>query len=285
MIMTRRTWIGPLAIAGIFFGACSDDGGGGSGGSDDTGTSDGTAGSSFTATQGMSSTSASTSGTTGADTGDSSADDTVGFVPRPDTPGMGPQPNGGMCMTNEDCVSMFCYQIPMLGGVCSECLVDEDCKTGTCGIDFNAMYAICMPGAMGDMCNTDEGCMGDLVCATVVDTGGIFDVQTCSECSDAAPCADGQVCSPHYDAANFGGWMECVEPGSVPNNEGCPLDDMGNGDDSVCMSGHCEPVDVMGFIQLGVCGECSTDMDCMMMQTCMPGTADQMTGLMGTTCG
>jgi Cys-rich repeat protein len=127
--------------------------------------------------------------------------------------------------------------------------------------------------------------MGDLVCAQLIDTGGFFDANFCSECSDTTPCPEGQTCSPHYDTANYGGWMECVEPGSVPNNQGCPLDDMGNGDDSVCMSGHCEAVDAfMGFVQLGVCGECSEDMDCMMGQTCMPGVAD-MSGLMGTTCG
>ena len=54
-----------------------------------------------------------------------------------------PQPNGGQCMDGGECESGFCYQIPMLGGVCSECLTDTDCETGTCSLDPMALYAVC----------------------------------------------------------------------------------------------------------------------------------------------
>ena len=84
----------------------------------------------------------------------------------------GPQPLGGMCSASDECDSGFCYDIPMFGGVCSECLMDSDCDMGTCAGDFNAGYAVCTDGALGLMCDSDEGCMGELVCGTVIDTGG-----------------------------------------------------------------------------------------------------------------
>ena len=193
-----------------------------------------------------------------------------------------PQPNGGQCMDGGECESGFCYQIPMLGGVCSECLTDTDCGTGTCSLDPMSLYAVCTDGSIGVMCMSDEGCMGELVCAELIDTGGLFNANFCSECNDATPCAGGQVCSPVYDLGNFQGYLACLDPGTVPNGGGCPLDGF-TGDGTVCASGLCGVANLFGLVPLGVCGECLTDMDCMGMATCTPPVAD-MSGLQGAVC-
>lgn len=124
--------------------------------------------------------------------------------------------------------------------------------------------------------------MGDLVCAELIDTGGLFDANFCSECNDTTPCPGDQVCSPVYDLAAFAGYLGCVDPGSVPNGGGCPLDGF-SGDGTACQSGLCGVADLLGFVPIGVCGECLTDMDCMGMGTCTPPVAD-MGGLMGAVC-
>jgi hypothetical protein len=199
-----------------------------------------------------------------------------------DPPPPMPQPNGGQCMGPDDCKSGFCYEIPMLGGVCSECLTDEDCEMGTCSLDPASLYAVCTDGSIGVMCSSDEGCMGELVCAELVDTGGLFPLNFCSECNADTPCPDGQICSPVYDLGMFQGYLGCVEPQSVPNGGGCPLDGF-MGDGEVCQSGFCGVADVLGVVPIGVCGECLTDMDCMDMQMCTPPVADMM-GLVGAVC-
>lgn len=185
--------------------------------------------------------------------------------------GSGPQPLGGMCSSGEECDSGFCYDIPMFGGVCSECLMDSDCEMGTCAGDFNAGYAVCTDGALGLMCDSDEGCMGELVCGELIDTGGFFPLNFCSECNANTPCDGMQICTPVYDLANFQGSLQCADPGSVEDGGGCPL-----GDDTVCASGFCGTASIMGFVELGVCGECNSDMDCPMPdQTCVAPTAGQ----------
>jgi len=222
-------------------------------------------------------------------TGGSSSSSTTGMadgsfldsVTSGDPPPM-PQPNGGQCMGPEDCESGFCYEIPMLGGVCSECLTDTDCEMGTCSLDPTVLYAVCTDGSIGVMCSSDEGCMGDLVCAELLDTGGLFPLNFCSECSETTPCEAGQICSPTYDLGMFQGYLACVDPMSVPNGGGCPLDGF-MGDGEVCQSGFCGVADVFGVVPIGVCGECLEDMDCMAMEMCTPPVAD-MSGLMGAVC-
>jgi len=199
-------------------------------------------------------------------------------------PGPMPQPNGGMCDGADGCVSGFCYDIPMLGGICSECLTDTDCDAGTCSLDLMLGYAVCTDGSLGVMCSTDEGCMGDLICAELINTGGIFPADFCSECRDDTPCAGEQICTPVYDIVNIAGYQGCVDPASVPNGGGCPLDGV-MGDGAVCQSGQCGTATLFGLVPVGVCGECLTDMDCegMGLTTCQEATADMM-GLMGATC-
>jgi hypothetical protein len=212
--------------------------------------------------------------------------DSAGFI-NPETTGdtgpTEPQPNGAQCANNDECTSEFCYQVPQVGGVCSECLMDADCGTGTCSLDLNMLYAICTDGSAGNMCDSDEGCMGDLVCTELIDTGGLLNLSFCSECGPTAPCDMGTICSPEYDANGISGTFTCVDPGSVESGGGCPLDN-GVGDGSVCADGFCEPVDVfMGFVQLGICGECIQDSDCTGQMTCQGGTADQ-GSIVGSTC-
>jgi len=192
-----------------------------------------------------------------------------------------PGPNGTPCDNNTACESEFCFVLPMLGGVCSECLMDTDCAEGTCSLDAAAAYAICTDGGIGVMCDSDKGCMDDLVCSEILDTAGLFPLDFCSECRDDVPCADGQLCSPVYDLANVAGFLGCVDPMSVPDGEGCPLVG-GVGDGAVCMSGLCGVALLFDLIPVGVCGECLTDMDCP-GGTCQPAAAD-MAGLMGATC-
>ena len=198
--------------------------------------------------------------------------------------GSNPMPNGSPCMGEQDCESEFCYDIPMLGGVCSECLTDEDCGKGTCAIDAVG-YAICTDGSIGLMCSSDEGCMGELVCSELVDTGGVFPANFCSECrDDDVPCMDGQICSPVYDLQNLAGYLGCVDPMSVENGGGCPINGV-MGDGTVCMSGACGVATLFGLIPIGVCGECVTDMDCVDigLTTCTPPSAD-MAGIMPAVC-
>jgi len=200
-------------------------------------------------------------------------------------PGPTPQPNGSSCDGDDGCTSGHCYTVPMVGGICSECINDDDCPTGTCSLDLSAGYAICTDGSLGVMCSTDEGCMGELVCTQLIDTGGLFPADFCSECrDDDVPCADDLVCSPVYDLQNFAGYHGCVEPGTVENDGGCPLDGV-MGDGTVCASGFCGVANAFGLIPVGVCGECLSDMDCVAMglTTCEPAVADQM-GLLGASC-
>ncbi len=224
-----------------------------------------------------------TTPTTADDTGNdgSTGNDDAGFI----TPETGddtaiqPQPNGAQCAAGAECDSGFCYTIPQVGGVCSECLVDEDCDAGTCSIE-PVGFAVCTDGGQGNMCNTDEGCMGDLVCTELLDTGGLINASFCSECGPTAPCDGEQVCSPQYDLASFGGTFACVDPGSVPDGEGCPTTD----GDAACNSGHCGIALVLGIAEIGVCGECSIDEDCPEAgQTCVAAEAG-MGGLVPAMC-
>lgn len=280
-----------LALVGLLGSACGGDDGGPSGADTTEGesTSAGTttAASNTMSASGMAevgeSLDSTGGGTTGGTTGIGTSMSDGGFLDSAtsgDPPPM-PQPNGTPCQDAEGCESGFCYQIPMLGGVCSECLVDTDCATGTCSID-PVGYAICTDGSIGVMCSSDEGCMGELVCAEVVDTGGLFPLNFCSECNDSTPCPGDQICTPVYDIANVQGYLACVDPGTVPNGGGCPLEGfMGNGD--ACQSGLCGVASAFGLIPIGVCGECLSDMDCMAMESCSAPTADR-NGLQGAVC-
>ncbi len=226
-----------------------------------------------------------TSGPVDTTDGDSTGNDDSSFI-TPDTGNddgpIVPQPNGAQCDVNDGCDSGFCYAIPQFGGVCSECLVDQDCESGTCSLDAASGFAVCTDGSAGVQCNTDEGCMDELVCTELIDTGGIFNASFCSECKTDKDCGD-DLCAPFYDLGNLGGTFNCVTPGTVENGQGCPIDGA-EGVDAACASGHCGIANLFGFAELGVCGECSVDDDCLEEgQTCAPPEAGQ-NGLSGASC-
>jgi hypothetical protein len=217
----------------------------------------------------------STTATTGTFVTDESPDTTDGTVPGN---------LGDMCMSDSDCAEdLFCNGVVGLGGICSECASDTDCPDGSnCTITPNGWFA-CGDGSQGQMCESDATCADGLYCAEVVDLGGLFNGNFCSECSEDAHCMNGQLCVPQVefmDLANISGQRACVDPESVPNNSLCDVEGSG---DMQC-EGFCTVADLMGFIQLGVCGECETDADCPMNGTCMPA-AIGLEGFSGSVCG
>ncbi len=268
-------WIAAGSLLGLACGTTDDPSpsadstGGGSGTTQSQSTDVSASGNMPTVTEGVDT-------TAGSMTGGSFLDPSTGSDAGPM-----PLPNGSPCTGPGDCETEFCYTIPMIGGVCSECLMDSDCGMGTCSVDFMMGYAVCTDGGIGVMCNSDKGCMDDLVCAEVIDTGGLFPLDFCSECNAETPCADPQICSPVLDVANIQGFLGCVDPMSVPNGGGCPLDGA-VGDGAVCMSGICGTAIAFGLVPIGLCGECLTDMDCP-GGTCQAGVADQ-AGVVGSTC-
>ncbi|PCC66580.1 hypothetical protein SAMN02745121_00690 [Nannocystis exedens] len=213
----------------------------------------------------------------------------AGFITTDTTQGTtgpgNPQPNGGMCQTDDDCESMNCYTSPLFpdGGICSECNEDADCVRAGTGIScsLGPSGATCAAGGYGNQCMSQDACQDGLICGPAVDLPipGIIP-DTCGECSESADCDMGMICTPELDIQAFSGAKKCVEPGSVENGALCPL---GEDDaDAACASGKCGEVDVMGFLTLGVCGECKTDADCM-NGTCTPGSLGQ-GGAMGSVC-
>ena len=205
-----------------------------------------------------------------------------------------PAPNGGMCNADEECEDENCFVIGGAFGFCSECTEDADCQDeegiGGCGLDLNVGYAVCQDGSLGSSCEETASCMGELVCAEVIDTGGFFPLDFCSECVTADDCPeptmeqDPFICSPFLvqDGA-LSGYRTCAQPEEHENGQLCPLDDAGEGEGAVCSSGYCGVAEVnMGItITIGVCGECVTDEDCvndMLGDTCSPPTFDLMGG-------
>lgn len=193
---------------------------------------------------------------------------------------------GDMCMTDAECAEdLVCNGVVGLGGICSECASDTDCPDGSnCTITPNGWFA-CGDGSQGQMCESDATCADGLYCAEVVDLGGLFNGNFCSECSEDAHCMDGQLCAPQVefmDLANISGQRACIDPESAANGSLC--DDAGSGD--MQCAGFCTTADLMGFIQLGVCGECETDQDCGMGMggTCNPAMIG-LEGFSGSTCG
>ena len=167
-------------------------------------------------------------------------------------------PNTNVCRTPPQCQSsMDCNGQPCINGACvsgcgangATCMSDEACMSGHC----DAVINIPIPGLLPD---------------------------TCGECSSSADCTAPDICSPNFDFQAFSGQKICVAPGSVENNNLCPEGAEG---DLACMSGHCTMATIMNLVPVNICGECASDADCAMGQTCMPAEAS-MNGLNGSTC-
>jgi len=174
------------------------------------------------------------------------------------------------CETHADCASGKCFYIPLLGGLCSECLVDDDCEGGGCSLPVvlatPPIGARCTTGALGEGCMSDEICQEPFQCEQIIDVPTVIEASTCSECGSDADCGD-ELCSPRYHIREITGEWVCVPPGSVPNGEGCNLEGTG---DLACASGFCAPASIMGLTQVGICGDCRTDEDCPEPQVCAP---------------
>jgi hypothetical protein len=79
---------------------------------------------------------------------------------------------------------------------------------------------------------------------------------------------------------DFSGVNTCITPNSLGQDSFCKLEGNGN---SACQSGICSTIDVMGLAQIGACGECNSDADC--MGVCVAGMFDLDTAaLTGSTC-
>lgn len=254
---------GALAACGPEDKAAGGDGdgtgGGGTGASDGAGTSGATGGS------GDPTTASSSGGTGTGGSGDGSTGQS--FVGGSTSGGDDPGPNGSECFDGSECMSMKCYDVGGLGAFCSECESDADCMTdggaGTCAYDFGLGYAVCTDGNAGDMCDSDEGCMGELVCGSPLGPGTGFNF--CSECKVDGDCGEDQRCTNVFEDMGLG-YLGCVDIGAAEDGQGCPLTD----GDEVCASGHCGTVTLFGMLELGMCGECSSDDDCP-GGTCTPG--------------
>lgn len=199
------------------------------------------------------------------------------------------QPHSAAC-TDESgcgCASNRCFIIPALGGFCSECLGDADCPDGGCTVPnpIAGTGAACNTGQAGDGCQTDAACNDPAAphCAEVFSIPGIITAATCGQCEADADCPpQAPHCTPDYDLANFGGQHVCRPAGSVANNSGCDFDGTG---DQACASGHCGQASVMGLLNLGICGECSSDGDCGPGQQCSePAVELDQGALLGSVC-
>ena len=165
-------------------------------------------------------------------------------------------PPSGQCMSNEECESGMCFLAGILGGICSECLSDADCRWGCTmpnPLTSPPTGAMCSDGTIGGGCETDGACMDPLLCGLIVDVPGVLSVRTCGECLVDADCSDGQVCSPDVRIHEIAGERECVDPGSKANGESCNLEGTG----AECTSTHCAHADIMGLVEIGVCSECN----------------------------
>jgi len=220
--------------------------------------------------------------TQAADEGSSSGTSEVGPTESGDeesTTG-GPVADGEPCMEDAECVSARCFVIGPLGGVCGECVQDSDCPAWGCSIPnpfaTPPRPAVCNDGGPGDGCMSDDVCVEGLGCAEFLDIPGVLTSSTCGECADDTDCG-AELCSPSYDLADLTGTRTCVAPGTVPNGEGC---DRQGGGNNACASGICAAADVMGLVELGVCGECEVDADCSSdQQECAPAEVNVDSGV------
>lgn len=212
----------------------------------------------------------------------STTDNTTGFDTNPD--GLA---NGAECMADPECQTGHCYKIPLPlddlpPGICSECSKDQHCVDKglgiSCTVDAATLGAACTDGGLGSFCESQAACQPQYWCDEILaDADGLLP-HSCGECRDDVDCKDGKRCTPRIDLAMYTGNKYCAAPGSVPNDGLCP-EFTGSG---VCANGHCGVVNVVGMLDVGICGQCTSDADCAAPKVCMPGKfAD---GFFGATC-
>jgi len=212
-----------------------------------------------------------------------SADPTDPTAPNPD--GL---PNGSECTDPAQCMTGNCYKIPLPvdglpPGICSECDADLDCVAadlGTaCTVDAMTLAAKCSYGEAGSFCESQAACQNDLFCVALLDGADGLLPHTCSECRTDADCGGGGLrCVAELDVVTYSGVKHCAVPGSVGKGGLCPLTD----GDAMCATGKCAVFNVLGNLDVGVCGDCKTDADCGMGQTCTPPKFKD--GFVASTC-
>jgi hypothetical protein len=187
-----------------------------------------------------------------------------------------PQPNGAMCMSNEECESEMCFLAGILGGLCSSCLTDADCEWG-CGLPNPLvdppLGAECTMGMLGEGCDTAEACMDKThVCALIIDVPGVLSASTCSECESTADCMNDMVCNVSISIETISGQKTCIEPNTVEDGGFCDLEGPG---DEACVN-YCGTADIGGLATFGVCGQCNNESGegCEAGQKCEPPTVD-----------
>jgi hypothetical protein len=212
----------------------------------------------------------------------STADDTTGFETNPDGAA-----NGLECTADLECQTGHCYKIPLPlddlpPGICSECNTDQDCVDRglgiSCTVDPATLGGHCTDGGLGSFCATQAACKPQYYCDEILNNADGLLPHACGECRDDQDCKDGKRCTPRIDLDQYTGNKYCAAPGSVPNDGLCP-EFTGDG---VCANGHCGVINVVGTVNVGICGQCSADADCAAPKVCMPGTFSD--GIFGATC-
>ncbi len=192
-------------------------------------------------------------------------------------------PNGAECSNPEECQTGNCYVIPLpLGdlpsGVCGICDEDQDCVDAglgiACAIDVEGEQTKCTDGGLGSFCQSNDACKEPLFCTEMIDGVGELLPMTCGTCRTDDDCLGSARCTPSVDVVAYSGNKYCAELGSVAKDGLCPPQG-----DATCVSGYCTVLD-LNFVEVGVCGECSTDEDC--PGTCKP--AEFSDGFIGSIC-
>jgi len=188
--------------------------------------------------------------------------------------------DGEICKESCECFSGSCFLVPLIGGSCGECLNDSDCPDGGCTLPnpYGMVGASCNKGEPGKGCETDEVCSDpdNAICGTILEAAGILAIKTCGECATDADCGGATPhCAPDLDVGMFTGILSCKADASVDQDGACQKP----GElDAVCLSGICSAANVMGVIDVGICGECLGDGDCQPGQTCVAAEIDLMGG-------
>ena len=209
-------------------------------------------------------------GTTG--DGATAVDESSSSATDSDT-GLGGQPSGGTCQTDDDCASGACYA-SILGSVCGECVSDADCEFGCTPpypLDPSQQWALCNDGGLGDSCETSRACASaQLQCVSFANIAGVLSISTCSECASTEDCPGAMVCNEFFNAGELRGGFACTNPGSLFDGSFCTVGAVG---EAACM-GHCSPGNYMGLFNFGVCSECASDGDCPAGLSCIPPELD-----------
>lgn len=179
---------------------------------------------------------------------------------------VGELPDDAACASDCDCSSGHCTRHVI--ALCGACSSDADCPGGGCtGPRIEPPQGgVCHTGELGGGCETDAACGPGLRCVDIlIATSGLSLTRTCGECESDDDCPGSQVCAPTYDLPGFGGFMSCVEPGSVSDGGGCIPE---IGESSACASGRCSEAEWQASFLVGVCGACLLDSECSYPQVC-----------------